>query len=132
MNLWMDDAWLVRVSEKWKKWLGERLHDLFDLVKSTGKIERTFVWGSFVSSKESPNDTDYNIDGNMGINWEGRKSMRFGPIFVTKKELEEVEKLRKEKSSSLDIDSGASAFFKMKWPKWLKKSGNNLTVLNPL
>lgn len=41
-----------------RKWLVERLHDLFDLVKSTGKIERVFVWGSFISSKESPNDTD--------------------------------------------------------------------------
>jgi hypothetical protein len=41
-----------------RKWLAERLHDLFDLIKSTGKIEYVFVWGSFVSSKESPNDTD--------------------------------------------------------------------------
>lgn len=41
-----------------RKWLGERLQELFALAKSTGKLERIFVWGSFVSAKESPNDVD--------------------------------------------------------------------------
>ncbi len=41
-----------------RKWLGERLQELFALAKSTGKLERIFVWGSFVSVKESPNDVD--------------------------------------------------------------------------
>lgn len=41
-----------------RKWLGERLQELFALAKSTGKLERVFVWGSFVSAKESPNDVD--------------------------------------------------------------------------
>ena len=41
-----------------RKWLGERLQELFSLVKLTGKLERIFVWGSFVSTKESPNDID--------------------------------------------------------------------------
>ena len=41
-----------------RKWLGERLRELFTLVKSTGKLDRIFVWGSFVSVKESPNDVD--------------------------------------------------------------------------
>ncbi len=41
-----------------RKWLGERLQELFALAKSTGKLECIFVWGSFVSAKESPNDID--------------------------------------------------------------------------
>ncbi len=41
-----------------RKWLGERLQELFTLAKSTGELERIFVWGSFVSAKESPNDVD--------------------------------------------------------------------------
>ena len=41
-----------------RKWLGERLQELFALAKSTGKLERIFVWGSFVSAKGSPNDVD--------------------------------------------------------------------------
>jgi hypothetical protein len=41
-----------------RKWLGERLKEIFALAKSIGKIERIFVWGSFVSAKESPNDVD--------------------------------------------------------------------------
>jgi len=41
-----------------RKWLGDRLRELLSLVKSTGQLERIFVWGSFVSSKESPNDVD--------------------------------------------------------------------------
>jgi len=41
-----------------RKWLGERLREIFLLAKSTGKLERVLVWGSFVSAKESPNDID--------------------------------------------------------------------------
>ena len=41
-----------------RRWLGERLRNLFELVKATGKLERIILWGSFVTSKESPNDLD--------------------------------------------------------------------------
>ena len=41
-----------------RKWLGERLRGLLETAKSTGKLERVFLWGSFVTSKESPNDLD--------------------------------------------------------------------------
>lgn len=41
-----------------RKWLGERIEELFALAKATGKLERVFVWGSFVSAEESPNDID--------------------------------------------------------------------------
>src|SRR3972149_5986081 len=39
-----------------RKWLGERLKEIFTLAKATGKLKRIFVWGSFVSVKQSPND----------------------------------------------------------------------------
>ena len=41
-----------------RKWLGERLQEILFFAKSTGKLERMFVWRSFVSAKESPNDVD--------------------------------------------------------------------------
>ena len=41
-----------------RKWLGERLKEILALGKSTGKVKRIFVWGSFVTVKESPNDVD--------------------------------------------------------------------------
>ncbi|MBS3919633.1 MAG: hypothetical protein KG012_12200 [Deltaproteobacteria bacterium] len=41
-----------------RKWLGERLREIFTIARATGKIERIFVWGSFVTAKESPNDVD--------------------------------------------------------------------------
>jgi hypothetical protein len=41
-----------------RKWLGERLEEVLTLAKSTGKLDRIFVWGSFVTAKESPNDID--------------------------------------------------------------------------
>jgi predicted nucleotidyltransferase len=41
-----------------RKWLGERIKELLDLAKATGKIERIFIWGSFVTAKDSPNDLD--------------------------------------------------------------------------
>jgi hypothetical protein len=37
-------------------WLAERLRDLLEVAKFTGKLERVFLWGSFVTSKPSPND----------------------------------------------------------------------------
>ena len=39
-------------------WLGDRVRELLALAKATGHLERVFVWGSFVTSKESPNDID--------------------------------------------------------------------------
>jgi hypothetical protein len=44
-----------------RKWLGERVKEILTLAKSTGKAERIFVWGSFVTAKESPNDVDIPI-----------------------------------------------------------------------
>lgn len=41
-----------------RKWLGQRLKEIFILAKLTKKLKRIFVWGSFVSNKESPNDID--------------------------------------------------------------------------
>jgi predicted nucleotidyltransferase len=41
-----------------RKWLGEGIKEIFALAKSTGKAERIFVWGSFITAKESPNDVD--------------------------------------------------------------------------
>ncbi len=41
-----------------RQWLGERLRDLLALAKSTGKLERLFLWGSFVTDKALPNDLD--------------------------------------------------------------------------
>jgi len=41
-----------------RKWLGQRLKEIFTLAKLTDNLKRIFVWGSFVSNKESPNDID--------------------------------------------------------------------------
>lgn len=41
-----------------RQWLGERLRDLLKTAKATGKLERVFLWGSFITSKEAPNDLD--------------------------------------------------------------------------
>jgi hypothetical protein len=41
-----------------RKWLGERLRELFALAQSTGKLHRAFLWGSYATAKESPNDLD--------------------------------------------------------------------------
>ena len=41
-----------------RQWLGEQLRNLLSLVKSTGQLSRVFLWGSFVTSKEVPNDLD--------------------------------------------------------------------------
>ena len=41
-----------------RQWLGEQLRDLMVLAKSTGHLTRVLLWGSFVTSKEVPNDLD--------------------------------------------------------------------------
>jgi hypothetical protein len=41
-----------------RQWLGEQLRNLLTLAKSTGQLSRIFLWGSFVTSKEVPNDLD--------------------------------------------------------------------------
>src|SRR5919108_1860094 len=41
-----------------RQWLGEQLRSLLALAKSTGQLARVFLWGSFVTSKEIPNDLD--------------------------------------------------------------------------
>ncbi|MBM4289604.1 MAG: hypothetical protein FJ135_15940 [Deltaproteobacteria bacterium] len=40
------------------QWLGEQLRTLLNLAESTGKLARVFLWGSFITSKEVPNDLD--------------------------------------------------------------------------
>jgi hypothetical protein len=41
-----------------RKWLGESLREILRLAKATGKLERAFIFGSFVTAVESPNDLD--------------------------------------------------------------------------
>lgn len=41
-----------------RRWLAGRLRELLALAKLTGELRRVFVWGSFVTAKESPNDVD--------------------------------------------------------------------------
>ena len=41
-----------------RQWLGEQLRNLLALAKSTRQLSRVFLWGSFVTSKEVPNDID--------------------------------------------------------------------------
>src|ERR671925_2434954 len=41
-----------------RQWLGEQLRSLLARAKSTGQRARVFLWGSFVTSKEVPNDLD--------------------------------------------------------------------------
>ena len=41
-----------------RQWLGEQLRSLLALAKSTGQLTRVFLWGSFVTGKEVPNDRD--------------------------------------------------------------------------
>ena len=38
--------------------VGEQLRSLMALAKSTGQLARVFLWGSFVTNKEMPNDLD--------------------------------------------------------------------------
>jgi hypothetical protein len=55
-----DDEVLTRfaTSTARRKWLGEQLRSLLAMAKSTGKLERVVVWGSFVTEKPLPNDLD--------------------------------------------------------------------------
>src|SRR5438093_7452708 len=41
-----------------RQWLGEQLRSLLAIAQSTGQLARVFLWGSFVTSKEVPNDLD--------------------------------------------------------------------------
>lgn len=41
-----------------RKWLGSRLRELLRLAKATGKLSRLFLWGSYVTGVDSPNDLD--------------------------------------------------------------------------
>jgi len=41
-----------------RKWLVENLKEIIALAKSTRKLERVIIWGSFVSDKELPQDID--------------------------------------------------------------------------
>src|SRR5262249_2324619 len=41
-----------------RQWLGERLRSPLALAQSTGDLAQVFLWGSFVTSKEVPNDLD--------------------------------------------------------------------------
>lgn len=41
-----------------RKWLIGILQKIIELAKSTGRLERVIIWGSFVSNKEFPNDID--------------------------------------------------------------------------
>ena len=46
------------ISSARRQWLAEQLRSLLALAKSTGQLARVFLWGSFVTSKEVPNDLD--------------------------------------------------------------------------
>jgi hypothetical protein len=41
-----------------REWLTGRLRELLELVHSTGKLRRVFIWGSFVTAKTAPKDLD--------------------------------------------------------------------------
>ena len=41
-----------------RQWLGEQLRSLLALAESTRHLARVFLWGSFVTGKEVPNDVD--------------------------------------------------------------------------
>ncbi|MEW6380026.1 MAG: hypothetical protein AB1611_10535 [bacterium] len=41
-----------------RKWLIKNLEKIINLANYTDKLERVFVWGSFVSNKELPQDID--------------------------------------------------------------------------
>ena len=41
-----------------RKWLGDRMGELLSHAKTTGKLHRVFLWGSYVTAKKSPNDLD--------------------------------------------------------------------------
>ncbi len=41
-----------------RQWLGERLRDVLTTAKTTGKLHRLMLWGSFITAKPAPNDLD--------------------------------------------------------------------------
>lgn len=41
-----------------REFLGDKLRELLDLARSSGLVRRVFLFGSFASAKESPNDLD--------------------------------------------------------------------------
>ena len=60
IHLATEDAVLARFAtpSARRQWLGEQLRSLLALAKSTGQLARVFLCGSFVTSKEVPNDLD--------------------------------------------------------------------------
>jgi hypothetical protein len=50
-----------------RQWLGEQLRRLLALAKSTGQLTRVFLWGSFVTGKEVPNDLDVLLVMDPGV-----------------------------------------------------------------
>jgi hypothetical protein len=54
-----------------RQWLGEQLRSLLALAKSTGQLARVFLWSSFVTSKEVPNDLDVLLVMDTGFAVEG-------------------------------------------------------------
>jgi hypothetical protein len=54
-----------------RQWLGEQLRKLLALAKSTGQRARVFLWGSFVTNKEIPNDLDVLLVMDTGFAVEG-------------------------------------------------------------
>jgi hypothetical protein len=50
-------VWFATPSAR-RQWLGDQLRSLLALAKSTGQLPDVFLWGSFVTSKEVPNDLD--------------------------------------------------------------------------
>ena len=49
---------LFGVATARREWLSRKLREIVRLAKDTAKLERAFVWGSFVTAKEAPNDVD--------------------------------------------------------------------------
>lgn len=57
-----------------RDWLTGRLRELLELARLNGKLRRIFVWGSFVTTKTTPNDLDillimdddFEVDGIAG------------------------------------------------------------------
>jgi hypothetical protein len=41
-----------------RKWLADRFQEIIETAKATGKLRRIFLWGSFVTVREEPNDLD--------------------------------------------------------------------------
>ena len=60
IHLATEDEVLARfaTSTARRQWLGDRLRSLLALARLTGKLERVYLWGSFVTGKASPNDLD--------------------------------------------------------------------------